>query len=592
MVGVMAKSKGNGKPKAKRGAKPIPKARTEPQMSAAPAANSAPSHTKNRLYYGDNLDVLRRHIADESVDLVYLDPPFNSNADYNVLFAEHDGTPAHAQFKAFEDTWTWDTEAATNFQDAVQNGGEEVAKAMMAFRTLLGTSDMLAYLSNMAPRLVELRRVLKPTGSIYLHCDPTASHYLKLLMDAIFGPQNFLNEIIWRRYKRPKGSQHAARRFGTSTDTLLFFSKGQQHTFDPDRVKTLLDEDGIEKRYTLSDEKGPYYSGPLLRSASMGFRPNLVYEYKGYTPGPEGWRMTKAKLTELDARGDMFWTTSGIPRRKVRPDGDPGSPVDNLWADIEAIGSQATERLGYPTQKPEALLERIIKASSNEGDVVLDPFCGCGTAIAVAERLKRRWIGIDITHLAINLIKVRLVSAFGPKIKETYEVIGEPTTVPDAQQLAQEDPFQFQSWALGLVDARPIVTKKGADKGIDGRLFFHDGSEKEDTKQVIISVKGGENVSAKDVRDLCGVINRENAAIGVLISMTPPTKPMKNEAASAGFYKSPGHTQHSRVQILTIDDLLQGAKIDMPMWRDVRTFKKAPKARVAAANDKALFEPE
>jgi site-specific DNA-methyltransferase (adenine-specific) len=521
--------KTTAKPNVDGGAETVAAAVSAPVQSSATA--------KNRLYYGDNLDVLRRHIADESVDLIYLDPPFNSNADYNVLFAEHDGTPAHAQFKAFEDTWTWDTEAAANFQDAVQNGGQEVAKAMMAFRTLLGTSDMLAYLSNMAPRLLELRRVLKPTGSIYMHCDPTASHYLKLLMDAIFRPHNFRNEIIWHYYN--KFQRGDIKMFASGHDSLLFFTKqpGTAHTFG-----------------SIHEQRDKPFK--QLRRKWESKTQRIVN-----ARGPDGELMYEIKT-----------------ERKV----------DDVWR-LPYIVPASKEGLGYPTQKPETLLDRVIQASSEEGDLVLDPFCGCGTAIAVAQRLKRRWIGIDVTHLAINLIKVRLFNAFGPKIEKTYEVIGEPVSNEDAKQLAEEDPFQFQCWALGLVDARPVQVKKGADKGVDGRLFFHDGSEKDETKQVIISVKGGENVSAKDVRDLCGVINREKAAIGVLITMTPPTKPMKTEAASAGFYKSPGHTQHPRLQILTITDLLNGGKINMPMWRDVRTFKKAPKARGAVTADRELF---
>jgi DNA modification methylase len=557
----------------------------------------------NLLYYGDNLDILRRYVKDETVDLVYLDPPFNSNTNYNVLFAEKDGSRAASQIQAFSDTWTWTQESESVFAEIVTAGGR-VADCLQAFRTFLGECDMLAYLVMMAPRLVELRRVMKTTASIYLHCDPTASHYLKMLMDAIFGPGNFLNEIIWRRYNRPKGSQHAQRRFGTSTDTLLFYGKSDQHKFFADRMKIRLDSDEIEKRYTHSDEHGPYYSGPLLRSASMGARPNLVYEYKGFTPGFEGWRMTLEKLSALDAKGDIFWTDSGIPRRKVRPDGDPVTHIDNLWADIEAIGSQAAERLGYPTQKPQALLERIISASSNPGDVVLDPFCGCGTTIAAAQALGRPWIGIDITHLAIMLIKQRLKDSFGIEqvvratpsgrgetakvgeaaaeygevTKRPFHVVGEPTSAPDAAALAASDPYQFQWWALGLVGARPVEQKKGADKGIDGRIVFQ-GDKPGSFESVILSVKAGK-AGAAHVRDLKGVLEREKAAIGVLISMQEATAPMKTEAVTAGFYESAlWGRKYPKVQLFTVAELLAGKKVEMPPIRQVQaTFKKAPKA--------------
>ncbi len=538
---------------------------------------------KNLLYYGDNLDIMRRYIRDESVDLVYLDPPFNSNATYNVLFREQNGTRAASQIRAFTDTWTWGRESETVFSEIVTAGGG-VSECLRAFRTFLGECNMLAYLVMMAPRLVELRRVMKPTASIYLHCDPTASHYLKMLMDAVFGPDNFLNEIIWRRYKRPKGSQHAARRFGTSTDTLLFYGKSDQHKFFADKVEIRLDSYGIEKRYTLSDERGHYYSGPLLRSASMGVRPNLVYEYKGFTPGPEGWRMTREKLSVLDAKGDIFWTESGIPRRKVRLDGNPVTQVDNLWADIEAIGSQAAERLGYPTQKPEALLERIIKASSSEGDTVLDPFCGCGTTISAAQKLGRRWIGIDITHLAINLIRNRLNDTFAEKI--TFKVIGEPASVPDAEDLSRTDPYQFQWWALGLVGARPEDEKKGADRGIDGRKIFQSGKPGV-YESVIISVKAGTTGPAH-VRDLKGVLDREKAAIGVLITMRDHTPAMKTEAVTAGFYSTPWG-KYPRIQLLTVAELLAGRKIEMPPVHQVDvTFKKAPQLKEKPGETKTL----
>lgn len=535
----------------------------------------------NRLFYGDNLAVLREHVADEAVDLVYLDPPFNSNADYNVLFAEKSGEKAHAQFQAFGDTWTWDTEAAANFQDAVSGaGGERVAKCMMAFQTFLGSSDMLAYLSMMAPRLVELRRALKPTGSIYLHCDPTASHYLKMRMDAIFGPQNFLNEIVWKR----TSAHSSAKRYGPIHDVLLYYAKTDQYLWVP-QYQPLSDE-YLDTFFDQTDSDGRRWKRMDLTGA--GVRHGETGEvWRGIDVTGKGrhWAHPPRVLEEFDKKGRIHWPQKqgGMPRLKQYPEDLKGVPLQDVFSDIKPMHNMAAERLGYPTQKPEALLERIINASSNAGDVVLDPFCGCGTAVVVAHRLKRRWIGIDITHLAVNLIKVRLRDAFGPKVEETYEVVGEPTSVPDAQQLAKEDPYQFQWWALGLVGARPVEKKKGADKGVDGRLFFHDESDAGETKQVIISVKAGENLNVSMVRDLVGVLEREKsggAVMGVLISMEPTTKPMRQEAAGAGFYKSPGKTQHPRLQLLTIEELLSGKKIDMPAWHDARTFKKAKRSSV------------
>jgi len=529
----------------------------------------------NLLYYGDNLDVLRRYIADESVDLIYLDPPFNSNADYNVLFAERDGARAHAQIKAFGDTWTWDSEAAANFQDAVQNGGDRVARAMMAFRTLLGTSDMLAYLSMMAPRLVELRRVLKPTGSIYLHCDPTASHYLKLLMDATFRPENFRNEIVWMR---TLSKSLMTRRLPRNHDIILAYQRSDAAIWNDDAVFTPYDQESLGERtaskYRHVDADGRRYRLDNLINPNRN-RPRLTYEFLGVK---KVWRWTKERMQAAYDHGLVVQTRPGsVPQLKRYLDEQRGLPQGDVWADIAPINSQARERLGFPTQKPEALLERIILASSHPRGVVLDPFCGCGTAIAVAHRLKRRWIGIDITHLAINLIKTRLRDAFGSRVR--YRVIGEPVSVPDARDLAKNDPYQFQWWALGLVGARPAEQKRGADKGIDGWSFFHDSTEPSDVKQVIVSVKAGQNVGVAMVRDLRGVVEREEAAIGVLITMEEPTKPMRSEAAGAGFYVSPARTRHPKLQILTIDDLLAGKKIDMPPWHEQRTFKKAPKRR-------------
>lgn len=515
----------------------------------------------NKLYYGDNLDVLRRHVADESVDLIYLDPPFNSNQDYNVLFKEHSGEEAAAQIKAFTDTWQWDTEAARNYAETVERGGR-AADALRALRDFLGASDMTAYLAMMAPRLLELRRVLKSTGSLYLHCDPTASHYLKMLLDATFGPENFRNEIVWKR----TSSHNDSRRFGRIHDVLFLYSKSKDYKFNV--LKRPLDESYVNKVYRLVDSNGRRYRLDNI-SAPGGRGP--VYEWGGKT---QAWRFTKEKMEELHRQGRIRLYPDGraMINAYVRYlDESTGQPIQDWWDDIGVIAAPAKERLGYPTQKPEALLERVISASSDSGDVVLDPFCGCGTTIAAAQKLGRRWVGIDVTHLAINLIKSRMRDAFGPELP--FKVIGEPVSLPDAADLAKNDPYQFQWWALGLVGARPVDQKKGADKGIDGRLFFHDEGTSGKTKQAVFSVKAG-GVTVSHVRDLVGVLDREKAQIGILISMEAPTKPMRTEAASAGFYESPWK-KHPRIQLITIEELLEGKQIDVPPTS--ATFKKAPK---------------
>ena len=540
----------------------------------------------NTLYYGDNLFVLREYIQDESVDLVYLDPPFNSNADYNVLFAERDGSQAASQIKAFEDTWRWNAEAARAYQETVEEGGK-LSQAMQAFRMLLGDSDMFAYLAMMAPRLKELHRVLKPTGSLYLHCDPTASHYLKILLDAVFDPKSFRNEVIWKRTSAHSGSK----RWGPVHDVLLFYAKSLIGTWNT--VFQEYSEEYLSRFYRFSDESGQFRIGDLTGAGTR--RGDSGKPWRDVDPTRAGrhwavpnkaikeifgeaaveWSIQK-KLEALDSNGLIYWPPKGkVPQFKRYLNPNAGVPITDVIADISPISAQAAERLGYPTQKPLALLDRIIQASSNEGDLVLDPFCGCGTTIDAAERLNRRWIGIDITHLAINLIKHRLQDTHGEEIAKTYEVIGEPMDVSGARELAESEPYQFQWWALGLVGARPTEQKKGADKGIDGRLYFHDDPSSTKTKQVIFSVKAGK-VMASHVRDLRGVIEREKAEIGVLISMNEPTQPMKKEAASAGFYESPWG-KHPRLQLLTVEELLEGGRIDMPAITGINVTHKRAK---------------
>jgi DNA modification methylase len=528
---------------------------------------------QNTLYYGDNLEVLRRYIRDETVDLVYLDPPFNSNQDYNVLFAEKGGIRSAAQISAFEDTCRWDQGAALVYERTVEAGGK-VAQVMQAFRQFLGENDMLAYLSMMAPRLVELKRALKSTGSIYLHCDSTASHYLKLLMDAVFSPQNFVNEIVWKRSSAHSDSKQGARHYGRVSDTLLFYSKSDQRTWNT--IYVPYDQEYIERDYRRVDPDGRLYRIDNLQGPGGAAKGNPYYEVMGVK---RYWRYSKEKMEELIRKGRIIQTKAGaVPQYKRYLDEMPGVPVQTIWTDIPVINNRSREKLGYPTQKPEALLERILKTSSNEGDVVLDPFCGCGTAIAAAQKLKRHWIGIDVTHLAITLIKHRLLSTFGKKAH--YKVLGEPVDLTGAKELAAQDPYQFQWWALGLVGARPTDQKKGADQGIDGRIYFFDEHiDSGKTKQIIFSVKAG-HTGPTHLRDLWGVVERENAQIGVLISLEPPTKAMRTEAAKAGFYVRPTggkeEERYPRLQLLTIEELLKGKGIAYPAVRADLTFKKAP----------------
>ena len=535
----------------------------------------------NVLYYGDNLDILRNHIPDESVDLIYLDPPFNSNRSYNVLFRESTGAASEAQIEAFEDTWHWGPPAAETYDEVITGPHQDVARTLKAIVDGLGHNDVTAYLTMMAIRLVELHRVLEPTGSLYLHCDPTTGHYLKVLMDSVFGPARFRNEIIWQRTSSHADARQGAQHFGRVHDLILFYTKSDdlkwtpQHTpHDENYVRTHYPhtEAGTGRRYGLWDITGP-------GGAAKG---NPYYEVFGIS---KYWRYSQATMGQKIEQGRVIQPRRGAIPREIRYlNESAGAPLGTMWTDIPPINSQAKERLGYPTQKPLALLERIITASSNPGDVVLDPFCGCGTAVHAAHNLGRRWMGIDITHLAIGLIRRRMRDAF-PGIE--IEVIGEPVDLAGAQDLAQRDKYQFQWWALDRLGAQPFSgKKKGADKGIDGVIPFFAGP-KEDYKRAIVSVKGGEHVGVAMVRDLKGVLGREKEPIGILLTLIPPTKDMVTEAAAAGFYDSEfWKKKFPRVQIITVEDMLNGKRPDIPWGK--APFAKAPTEKEKAKQDTLL----
>lgn len=550
----------------------------------------------NTLYYGDNLKVLRDHISTESVDLIYLDPPFNSNRSYNILFKDESGVAAEAQITAFDDTWHWGPSAEETYHDLVIGPNLEVGRMIAALRQFIGTNQMMAYLVMMAARLVELHRVLKPTGSLYLHCDPSASHYLKILLDMIFANENFQNEVIWKR----TGSHGGATKWGPIHDVILFYSKSKQFTWN--KVLENYDPDYIKDFYRFSDEKGSYRLVTLTGAGTRTGDSGKPWRNVDPTKVGRHWAVpntslqqvepdlvlsqltTQQKLDLLDAHGLIYWPTKGeVPQQKRYLSESNGVSIQDIISDILPISSQAAERLGYPTQKPLALLERIIEASSNPGDIVLDPFSGCGTAITAAQKLGRQWIGIDITHLAIAMHKSRLKDMFNLEPGCDYQVIGEPEDLESARQLAQDDRYQFQWWALSLVEARPLGGqigdrrgKKGSDRGIDGIIPFVDDKSGR-PKQVVIQVKSGHTNSAI-IRDLRGVIERENAAIGVLISLDPPSSAMTREAVSAGFYTSElWQRDFPRLQILSIEDLLQDKQILMPPAYGV--FKKAQRIK-------------
>ena len=543
-----------------------------------------PPITSNMLFYGDNLAIMREYLASASVDLVYLDPPFNSQRNYNVLFKDERGADSESQITAFLDTWHWDAAAERTYRELTtsQHIPERVGRMIGAMREFIGSNQMMAYLVMMAIRLTELHRVLKPTGSLYLHCDPVASHYLKMLLDTVFGPEQFRNEIIWQR-TNAKGL--AFTRFASNHDTIFYYTKSDRWTWNTQY--TAHDPKYLEDFYRFTDEQtGRRYSLDNLANPNKN-RPNLTYEFLGVT---RVWRWTKERMQAAYDAGLIVQSQPGtVPRFKRFLDEQEGNPIGDTWTDIRPLQSQAAEALGYPTQKPLALLERIIQTSSNVGDVVLDPFCGCGTTIAAAHQLGRTWIGIDITHLSIALQKYRLDAMF-PGM--AFAVVGEPQDVGAAAQLARDDRYQFQWWALSLVKARPLggetgskTGKKGRDQGIDGVITFIDDTT-DKPKRVLVQVKSGK-VSSRDIRDLVGTLEREHAALGVFITLEAPTRDMTTEAVSAGFYHSPGWgREYPRLQILTIDALLGGASIHMPP--PFGTFRQASRADQSSGEQAGL----
>lgn len=551
---------------------------------------------KNKLYFGDNLGILQNEIPDACVDLVYLDPPFNSKADYNVLYKNSSGEASAAQATAFKDTWEWDEAAAEAYHE-IQTSARipQNLKNLMSALKLFLTGDtgkkgnsMMAYLTMMALRLVELHRVLKRSGSLYLHCDPTASHYIKLVLDSLFGFGNYRSEVKWIRTFNTGSSKALSKKWPRLADTIFHYTKSDSFTFKLERGEL---SEGAIKRYDKVDANGRRFKWNPMKTYS------------------------EERLKDLVARGEaMITPTSKYPVMKVYFEESKGRAIGDVWDDLAVMGTFAQERLGYPTQKPEALLERIILASSNEGDLVLDPFCGCGTTIAVAEKLKRRWIGIDVTYLAVDLMERRLLDQFipGQEVKrladipvqkrrhalKTYfdsgkdelevglqpglspfEVVGVPTDPDTAKFLFQNDPYQFEWWAVAMVGAQGKEYKKGGDRGIDGIITFQD--KPGDYKTALVSVKGGK-LGPTFVSQLKGDMQREGSVIGILITNEPATRGMILEAADAGRWASELHPDRSYpcIQILTAADLLEGKAPDIPRW-GIDTFKKASRTKIA-----------
>lgn len=514
----------------------------------------------SRLFYGDNLYVLRESIASESVDLVYLDPPFNSNRNYNVIFAHRDRvTDANqAQIQAFDDTWRWSPVTEEQYHEMLAGSvPARVADVVRALHTLLGENDAMAYLVNMAPRLVELHRVLKQSGSLYLHCDPTMSHYLKVVLDAIFGAEKFRGEITWLRTT----THNDAKRWSPNADIILYYGKSNNVTWNGSYAE--YSEKYVSEKYRFDDGDGRRYQ--LDNITSPNPRPNLTYEWHGHRPPPNGWRYSRQRMAELDAAGLIWYPDSKDkrPRLKRYLADQVGVTVGNVWSDIPPINSRAAERLGYPTQKPLALLERIIAASSNPGDVILDPFCGCGTTIDAAQRVERSWVGIDITYIAVDLIMNRLQHTYGDQIKSSYTVSGIPRDVAAARALFTRSPFDFERWAVSLVQGTPNQRQVG-DRGIDGVVRFYTDA-KGQTGRVLVSVKGGKSIGPSFVRDLVGTVETEKAEMGTLLTLTAPTRGIYDAIAHAGTYRWPvTGSAFPRAQVLTVEGLLSGQRLQAP----------------------------
>lgn len=527
---------------------------------------------KNTLYYGDCLQILKE-LPDACIDLVYLDPPFNSNRDYNAFFSSPTGGKNSAQITAFEDTWHWGEQAEVEYHQLLQNpnAGQLAETLMPALRSFLGENDMMAYLTMMASRLVEMRRVLKDTGSLYLHCDPTASHYLKIVLDGVFGKENFRTEISWKRSSAHNDAKQGRKKYGNIRDIIFFYTKDKKYTWN--WIYTAYDKEYIEKNYRYDDGDGRKYRLDNLTAAKGGG--DTSYDFHGTKPYKgRYWAYSRENMEKFLQEGRLYFPKGGgTPSYKRYLDEMPGVPMQNSWDDIKP--ASGSEYLGYPTQKPVALLERIIRASSNPGDVVLDPFCGCGTAVHAAQKLGRKWIGIDISHLAVALIKQRMTSAFHDC---EFEISGTPKDVESARYLAEsnglEGRYQFQYWALSLVDAIPANDKKkGADSGSDGFIWAYNDPNATKPFKINISVKSGK-IPANHIRELGGMLGKDSVELCLLITLEEPSKKMKKDAVSYGFYTYPNGKEFPCIQILTIQELLDGKR---PDFLDYGCGKAMPK---------------
>ncbi len=532
------------------------------------------NHPMNHLYFGDCLDVLKElhnSYPEPFIDLIYIDPPFNSKRNYNVLFESIDVKDANAQKQAFADTWS-----NVSYMDELHmlaDLDKDLHDVLQVFdKTNSISHSAVAYLTTMAHRLWYMHKLLKDTGSFYLHCDPTMSHYLKLLCDMIFGEGNFRNEITWQRTNTHNDAKQGRKAYGNVIDIILFYTKSDNCTFNQQYVP--LNETYIKSFYKFEDEDGRKYQLGDLGAPGGEEKGNPYYEFLGIN---KFWRYSKDRMQKLFEEGRIIQTKPGaVPRLKRYLDESKGNAVQNLWNDIGPLQANSKEKLGYPTQKPEALLERIIRTSSNEGDVIADFFCGCGTTISVAQRINRKWLGADISHLAVRLILKRLIDTYGEGVKHNVKLHGFPKDVASAKMLAQDTEngrFGFQEWVIEVLLHGVVNPKKTADGGYDGYLTYQTDKTKE---FVLIETKSG-NVNVKNIREFVQVIDKQKAAAGIFVCFGDTvTKEMLKEAKAAGHIKIGGmDTGLDKIQIITVDDLLDAKQPQLPNISS--TFKKAQK---------------
>ncbi len=546
----------------------------------------------NHLYFGDCLDILKKLHSNNPqgfIDLIYIDPPFNSKRNYNVLFESIDLKDANAQKQAFADTWS-----NVSYIDTI-NELAELDKDLHTFLKTLSeiriSDSAVAYLSTMAIRIYYMHKVLKDTGSFYLHCDPTMSHYLKLICDLIFGEKNFLNEIGWKR----SAAHSSANRYGCVHDIILFYSKSSEFVWN--KLYQPYDEEYLETFFDQVDENGRKYQRVDLTGAGTTITGESGKKWRGIDVTNKGrhWAYSHQQMEQWEKEKKIHWPkkAGGMPRLKVYPEDKKGIVLQDLWNDIKPLHNLTSERLGYPTQKPEALLERIIKASTNEGDLVADFFCGCGTTVAAAQALNRKWLGCDISHLAVRLIGKRLVDTYGHGVKHTFNIEGFPMDVASAKELARNTDkgrFNFQEWVIEFLLLGVVNPKKVADGGYDGYLTFN-VTEKE-KHFVLIEVKSG-NVNVKNIREFIQVIEHQKAAMGIFVCFEEQvTKEMLKAAKLAGnyHYGATGYeSDFPKIQITTVEDLMHGYLPQMPR-SNITTFKSAQKTKKEGQASLGLFD--